>query len=190
MLRKTTPQFRKKGVIIMIRKLICAVIAISILSNIQSCDMRGGEKYRDDLSAEDIVDEIEDALPSLDGYREVDKDYVSRMNFGDGYEELINAAADWHIVISERSEANADTIGVFRIRESSGLGGALSAVETYLSAQKLRLGTSFANYVATEQPKIDNAKVKVCGNYILFTILERNRSDVAERTFEDMIKDR
>lgn len=175
----------------MLKKLTPFIIFVFILFSLSSCTSVVGKSpkgYRNDMTAEETVNRITLAVPSANGYKTVDKDYISRANFGDGYEILSQTLSDWCIVTSARPETNADIIGVFHVRESSQAELVEEIIESYVDAQKIRMSSLYSAYAPDEVPKIQNAEVERCGNYILLTFLDGGRDDIAEEEFEDILK--
>ncbi len=43
-------------------------------------------------------------------------------------------------------------------------------------------------YLPEEKPKLENAKVRICGNYGIYAILSEADRDAAFASFEDMLK--
>ncbi|MBE6694594.1 MAG: DUF4358 domain-containing protein [Ruminococcaceae bacterium] len=175
----------------MLKKTLCIFISALILLSLISCaevSRKISDGYRDDVTSEEAVNRIIQAVPSSDGYKTVDSDYISRMNFGDRFGELTDSLADWCVVTSTHPETNADTIGVFHVKNPDSIQLATDVITEYVNAQKLRMSTVFSSYAPAEMPKIDNAEITQCGNYILFTFLEESREEIAEDCFEELIE--
>ena len=175
----------------MFKKAICIVIFSFVALFLFSCAKVSGsitDELDDGPTSEQIVNTLVTAAPSPDGYQTVDEDYISRMNFGEKYTNLLDAVADWCIVTSKRHEVNADMIGVFRLKSSADIPLAASVINEYLAAQRQRMATAYSGYAPDQIPKIDNAEVTRCGNYFLVTFLEESREDAVEDMFEDMLE--
>lgn len=172
------------------KKYLCVALTLLFVAVLVSCNMMSDDIsiWRDGIEAEDIAESLKSSLTAKDGWDEVENDYVSRMNFGDGYDVIISSVDDWHIVTSEHPEINADMIGVFHVNNPDNREAVIDNIRDYVQAQKLRLSEVFGNYVASEQPKIDNAQVKVCGNYVLITFLDADRTVATQKNFEDILK--
>lgn len=162
--------------------LLALSLSLGILTGCSKAD------YRDDLTATQVMDKLLAAVPAENGYRRVSDAFISGSTWGDEYTELLDMTADWHIVVAEDSDTNINEIGVIRVKNPDHADAAAAIVQAYVTAQQLRLPDLLEMYNPDELPKVGNAEVKVCGNYILYTILDSDATDTAQRTFEDTLK--
>ena len=140
------------------RKVITAALAVVLLivALFSGCSSEPKEidldKLAEDLKTqigfEDDLMEIEDSV--LDNfYTFSDKD-----------------AIESHVVYKSASNATAEEIALFKVKDSSQMDAVKQAVE----ARVVDLHDRFESYVPAEIIKIDNAVIKTSGNYILMVI--------------------
>ena len=166
-----------------------AALILSLVTFTLSCVACSGKgNYRDDLTSADVIQQIETALAGGDGYIPVSDGFISPSGWGEEYTSLLDAVSDWEIRISENKDANVDEFGVFHVKNPDRLGEVKSIVESYIATQQLRLTPLLESYNPDEIPKVDNAKVLVCGNYVLYTILDQNATSKAQSACKDALK--
>lgn len=164
-----------------LRALLCLLLALCLSLPLLSC---GGGHYRDDLSSASVSDTVKAALPVGDGYRVAGDSFISESDWGPDYQTLLDAITDRHILLSEKSESNVDEIGVLHVTESGDVKAVRAIVEEYVEAKVLRMTSLLESYNPAELPKLDNARITVCGNYILYTILGDSETTAAHEAFE------
>lgn len=156
-----------------------------ILSLLTAC---GGDEYRDDLTSAQVMEKIKTAIPSEEGYRQVSESYISASMWGENYTVLLENITDHCIIVSEKSDVNIDEVGVFHVKDSAKVAELKAIVEAYVEGQTLRFRDLLISYNPDELPKLDEAEVEVCGNYIYYSILSEARTEAAENAFEGAIK--
>lgn len=157
---------------------------LMILTALVSC----GDKYRDDLTSAQVMDTIKAAIPSEEGYRQVSDGYISASMWGDQYTVLLENTVDHCIIVSEKSDMNIDEVGVFHVKDGVNIQELKAIVEAYVEGQALRFRDLLISYNPDELPKLDEAEVEVCGNYIYYSILSEARTEAAENAFEGAIE--
>ena len=164
--------------------LILSIITLSLACI--ACADKGN--YRDDLTSADLMQKIEAALPAADGYVSVSDGFISSSTWGEEYTALLDAVSDWKICISAQADSNVDEFGVFRVKNPDRVSEVSDIVKSYISAQQLRLPAILDMYNPDEIPKVENAKVLVCGNYVLYTILDDEATGKAQSACKDALK--
>ncbi|MBQ9779915.1 MAG: DUF4358 domain-containing protein [Clostridia bacterium] len=167
------------------RILLLSLAVIMILSLLTAC---GGDEYRDDLTSAQVMEKIKTAIPSEEGYRQVSESYISASMWGENYTVLLENITDHCIIVSEKSDVNIDEVGVFHVKDSAKVAELKAIVEAYVEGQTLRFRDLLISYNPDELPKLDEAEVEVCGNYIYYSILSEARTEAAENAFEGAIK--
>ena len=162
--------------------LLLAVLTVSLLFS--AC----GQSYRNDLTAQDVANSVLSALPAGEGRHVAGQGYVSASSFGEKYTDLREKTDGYVIYLSDASDTNIDEIGVFHVVESGDVSGLKKILEEYVKAQQLRLKDLLESYNPDELPKLDNAQVTVCGNYILYTILSDSDTATAKEAFAKALK--
>ena len=145
--------------------------------------------YRDDRSAAEVLADVEKAVPSEAGYRSVEDDYLSPSTFGEDLTLLRSHVTDWAVAVSDRSDSNPDEILVFHVREATPeqLRAVTDAVRRYGESRRARLADYYRMYAPEQLPKLENLSVKVCGNYVLLTVLDEGQTKKAQAAFEQAL---
>ena len=165
--------------------LLLSLAVVMILTLVTAC---GGDKYRNDLTSAQVMDQIKTAIPSEEGYRQVSEGYISASMWGENYTALLDNTTDHCIIVSEKSDVNIDEVGVFHVTDSAKVDELKTIVETYVEGQTLRFRDLLISYNPDELPKLDEATVIVCGNYIYYSILSEARTETAKTAFENAVK--
>lgn len=165
--------------------LLLSLAVVMILTLVTAC---GGDKYRNDLTSAQVMDQIKTAIPSEEGYRQVSEGYISASMWGENYTALLDNTTDHCIIVSEKSDVNIDEVGVFHVKDSAKVDELKTIVETYVEGQTLRFRDLLISYNPDELPKLDEATVIVCGNYIYYSILSEARTETAKTAFENAVK--
>ena len=79
---------------------------------------------------------------------------------------------------------NGDMFGIFKAGENSSVKDVQAMVEAYL---QLRMESWMDEYMPEEKPKLENAEVKVIGNYVMYCILSDADADTAFASFESCL---
>ena len=151
--------------------LLAALLALALLA---ACGGAGKN-----VPAPDLAAEISAALGKTDALAVNDGTFLgmsgaSAAQLGD-YQILIN-----------RIGANIDEFGVFHASSDGASAREIKAVvEAYLA---LRLEKWMEEYMPEEKPKLENAEVRVSGDYVLYCILSDADKTTAFRTFEDAVR--
>ena len=170
----------------MMKKILLLSLAIVVVFTLfTACD---SSQYRDDLTSAQVVDSIKEAIPSEEGYRQVSDGYISASMWGDSYTVLLENTSDHCIIVSEKSDVNIDEVGVFHVKDSGKTEDLKAIVEAYVEGQTLRFRDLLASYNPDELPKLEEAEVEVCGNYIYYSILSETRTELAENAFKAALK--
>ncbi len=165
-----------------LRLFTCLLLAASMLLSLAAC---GGGNYREDLAASDVLDTVKAAATEGDDYRDTSSGYINGSAWGEDYQAFLDSLTDYRIILHKDPTKCSDEIGVFRVRdEGDNIKRATTVVKDYLKAQTLSLGEQLPLYNPDELPKLDNAKVTVCGRYILYTILDEEATVEAHDAFE------
>ena len=148
----------------------------------------GGSQWKDDLTTDALCSGVQAALPAGAGWDSVSEDYISPSTWGEDYTLLLADGILHTIVVSSESDMNIDEIGVFHVKDKGDVKAVKTIVETYLEAKKERMASLLEAYNQAELPKLDCAKVTVCGNYVFYTILNAEDTTAAHNTCKDLLK--
>ena len=146
--------------------------------------------YRDNRSAADVLADVERAMPTETPYRRAEDDYLSESAFGEDLDILQQQVMDWAVALSDRSDCHPDEIAVFRVGNTPNdrVRDVSDAVKRHGDSLRSRLGDYFRMYAPEELPKLDNVSVKVCGRYVLLTVLDEQQTQAAQKAFEKALQ--
>lgn len=149
-----------------IRSIISTVMAILLLCSaliFTSCDGNKSE-IKDDIAVSSLVSTAKGQIPNDEGYVSVSSDFL-KFNF-----EALPTFKEAEVIIASNSSANLNEVGIFHFSSAEDAKNGEQAVKNYLTAKDESFRNSI-NYTPDEYPKIENAKAKVIGNYVVYTIL-------------------
>ncbi len=168
-----------------LRLILCALCATLLLCAVTACD---GGNWKDDLTAASLATTVKAALPAEEGWDTVSDDYISPSAWGEDYADYMALVTDHTITISAESDMNVDELGVFHVKNAKDAAKIKDFAEKYLEAKKLRMAPLLESYNQAELPKLDCAEVTVCGNYVLYTILNAEDTTAAHEAFEKALR--
>jgi len=145
----------------------CSFIIITILTlSLFSC----GDSYRNDVKTETIATAIAEKLTLDDGYSVSDSDSF-KYNFNEP------SYVDDYTIMYAKSSTNVNRFGVFHVSDSKSVEAMQQIVEDYV--QKYKDNFNY-DYLPLENPKIENGKVIVYGNYVVFMFLNEADQSTAD----------
>ncbi|MBE6679433.1 MAG: DUF4358 domain-containing protein [Ruminococcaceae bacterium] len=134
---------------------------------------------KDDMPVQLLAMAVGEKIEGFDNLSEASTDYIKYCMTSD-----LSIYSEY-IVMYPFAGSQYNEFGIFKVRDKNNLQSGVKEVENYISFKKSNWDT---RYMGEEFKKIDNAKVTVCGHYILYTILSENESKSAARKFENMLK--
>jgi len=157
---------------------LCTVLILSLLA---ACAGAGGSKsaYRDDVPVSEIGAAIDTELESGPDMIELSETYIDgsmKMDVSDFEEYCVKIAT---------KGVSIDEYGVFKGLDAKHAKTIEAAAKDYL---KSRIDTWMSEYRPEEYPKLENAEVRVCGNYVMYAILSDSERAAAFDTFEASLK--
>ncbi|HHT54190.1 MAG TPA: DUF4358 domain-containing protein [Clostridiales bacterium] len=158
-----------------VKTILTLILAVILFA---SCGKK--VSYRDDLTAKEVIDKIEATVPLDDGYYSVDSDYL------DFYFEGADALIDSYEIRIANTSTNINQFGVFKVKD--GQAEAMQALcRGYLSL-KMERWVLQADYIAAEHPKMEDAEVRIFGNYVVYTILTKQDKTAVFKAVEELLK--
>lgn len=156
------------------KKLIPVILSILLLSIcLSACNQTS---YRDDIDAVNVAGEMLHYANIEGGCSAADSDHVA-LEFPSA-DVVEQSVSDWWIYVST-SSSTVDEFGVFHVKDGQDVNAVKAAVEEYVQAMKVKLEVFLDSYEPAEKTKLDNALVKVYGNYVIYTMLsEQDTADV------------
>lgn len=144
----------KNTYIKIISSLLCLITVLSVCS----C----AKTYKEGIAADELANAIAAAIPTKDGYYTADADFVDFSIPG------ASALCEDYIVKIASSDTNKSEFGVFCAANSSDVDKLAELCQKYIDDAKKNL---IGDYLPEEMPKIENAKVLVYGDYVIYTVL-------------------
>ena len=154
--------------------IIAAVVVIAIV--VAMVLFIPQNEYRDDISSKDLISVGNNSFSTNGGTYENDDDKILDFTV-DETVGLID-----YIIIKANNAKNINEIGVFHV-ENGKVTDYQKIVEDYLS--NLQASYRNMNYLPEETEKVDCAKVKVFGNYIVYSFLNENDTDAFYKAIEN-----
>jgi len=118
--------------------------------------------YSTDIACADLAAAADAAIAADPAMIVLPDDYVIGMNQID-----ITVFADY-IVKGANAGASVDEYGIFKAPDIESVASIEEIAKDYI---KMRIDTWNPQYQAEERPKVDNATVKVMGQYVVYCIL-------------------
>lgn len=175
----------KKGYV----KLFCLTLCLCLIS----CGVLAGcseTAYTNALTSSEVSHEVLVALP--DGgksFLRMETDYISESRFGERYGELLTRCYTSSVILTALDvSASADQIGIFHANNEADAKIVLEIIEEYVDTETRKLRDAYEMYAKDEVVKLDNAQVKVCGTYIMYTFLSEEYTETVQNAFEETLR--
>ena len=139
-----------------------------------------------DIPAHDLMESVVGDLLSpatARKYVEVSEGYLRASAWGEDYEFLQDALLDWAVCISDQPDMNIDEIGILRVADGYDVDRVATAARAYLLAEALQYRDLLEAYNPTELPKTDCGEVSVCGQYVMYSLLDETTTRQAHAAF-------
>ena len=152
-----------------IRVLVCLLVAHLIFA---SCAQT---KYRDSLSCADIASALESEIlgeGKYKAYEEIDIKYMLDSDDFDSCQILYSISSD-----------DIGEIGVLHAKNAEDADKLIDDTTKYIEDYREQKSDFVRNYMPDEFEKLDNARVKRFGNYVVYTILP---TDTSEKIFDKL----
>ena len=127
-------------------------------------------RYSDTLECRQITSSLQQKILSDKEYSEYSQDDVAYI-LGDA--SLFDACS----IIYSTSGEDMGEVGVLHARPEVSANTLLDRVNGYLQSSKEEKSAFVENYLPYEMQKLDDASARVFGNYVIFTVLEKNTSE-------------
>ena len=130
--------------------------------------------YRNDVAVSDISSAVLNAVSTQGGYAAMESDYVS-IEFSKP--DVIDSNVQEWMILASSSQSTVDEFGIFRVKEGGDTNAVKAEVEDYVQYMQVKLEVYLEMYDPAEKTKLENAKVTVLGNYVVFTMLTEADTD-------------
>jgi hypothetical protein len=104
----------------------------------------------------------------------MESDYVS-IEFSKP--DVIDSNVQEWMILASSSQSTVDEFGIFRVKEGGDTNAVKAEVEDYVQYMQVKLEVYLEMYDPAEKTKLENAKVTVLGNYVVFTMLTEADTD-------------
>lgn len=159
------------------KTICCMLCAVSLFLGLAAC---GDDhlSYRDNVLVTDIADAVDNVITKGSDMKDLTETYISgSMNIDvSEYEEYCIRICSKGIEIDE--------YGIFKAENPDQAENIVVSLEEYL---QMRKDTWMPEYRPEEFPKLENAEVKVYGNYIIYAILSDVDLTTAFSAFETAV---
>ena len=139
----------------------------------------GGEEspYKNDVAVSDLAAAVDASLSNPDLIAMQDSYLTNAMQLDPA------AFAEYAVKINSKG-INIDEYGIFKAPDAKSVEDTQEAAEGYL---QFRLDTWMSEYMPEELPKLEEAQVKVCGEYVMYAILSDEDAEDAFAAFESAL---
>ena len=145
-----------------------------------SCSKR--TEYADDVECSQIFDGIADELDDEDQYLEFNSAHLETY-FPDTNEY------DDHYAVYSADVNDINEIGIFHAADEAYVAGILESCEGYIEDMRENSRAFISSYAPDQLPKLDAAKVRRLGNYVVYLILPEHLSEEVFEKIEDMLRE-
>ena len=155
-------------------KLISLLLCLSFIVALCAC---GGGDYKNDATSKAIADAIVEKLAAPQGFLAPDSDFIEF-----NMEGASGLCEDYCIMLSSMN-INYNEFGILRAKNEADAKKLAEICQSYIDLKKEGANP---HYLPNEYPKIENAKVKVYGCYVVYTVL----SDADTKTVDNLISEK
>lgn len=155
------------------------VVIVSLIFSLCACK-KSAVVYSDTISAEELAKEVTEELEPSD-FRSADGDWLA------DYVTLPEGLTDYRICFSSNGN-NLNEFGIWHVK-SDEIAPLEATLRTYLADSLLKNKAFYDSYIPEETPKLEDAEVRVFGNYVCYAILDQHDRDIFFRTIEEELTD-
>ena len=160
------------------KRLITAALAILLTLPLAACGKTAA--YRDDVSASALSDTVSAKIPAEGGYDLSGADFLTYYFEG-------NTAIDDFVIAASAASSDVNEYGILHVNAIEQVSEVEELAQVYLSNQRDFLSTFVNTYNAAEMAKLEEATVRVFGNYVVYTILSEADTQAVMAAVEDML---
>ena len=158
------------------RRTIALALVLCIGLLLSACGGKG--TYRSDVSVETLAGAVEQSVDGS-GLAVMTDAYVS------GMMRMDTSLFEEYLVKISAYGSSIDEYGIFKAADEGGVNAVKAQAEAYL---QLRRETWMEEYLPEEKPKLTQAVVKTCGQYVIYVILGDDARQKALDAFENALK--
>lgn len=156
-------------------RFLAYVFTFCMILSLLSCK-KSNIVYSDLVSVAELAEEAEDELEYTD-FSEAKGDWL------EDYVTMPNDVEDYKIYYSSDGN-NLNEFGIWHVRNDQ-IAPMEATLRTYLAESLLKNRNFYDSYIPQETPKLENAEVRVFGNYVCYAILDQNDRAIFFQTIEE-----
>ena len=160
------------------KKIICAISVILALTSLASCSRKS---FKDGVACREVGSTIADTLDDGKEYLEYDENH-RKLYFED--EEHYD---DCYLSYSSDT-GDINEFGIFHAPDSDHAEELYEDCMDYVEDMKENSRSFIASYAPDEIPKLDGATVRRYGNYVVYTVLPKEKSADIFANIEERLK--
>lgn len=154
------------------------MILLALVLLLPSCKK---QEYLDEVSCYDLCEAVIIAEDEIGEYEAYGEDYIEY------FFENTSLHNDFRIIYSRESD-DIDELGIFRTDSTEKTDELLGIVEKHISSYQKDQRSFIASYAPEELSKLDNAEIKVFGNYVVYAIMDEDDKKEAFSVIEEKLK--
>ena len=149
------------------------VTALLLLVLLMAGCSGGNDAIKNDVPVADLAEAVDGALNNPDLIAMQDSYLQNAMQLDPAQ------FAEYAVKINSKG-VNIDEYGIFKAKDMDSVEDVFALAQDYI---QFRLDTWMPEYMPEELPKLENAQVKSCGQYVMYAILDDDTADAAFDAF-------
>ena len=161
------------------KRFLFFTLTLMLCLTLFSCKSSKG--YSDGIPCSELLDTAEEQIPIDLGYESFDGDHIKL------YFENTELDDDRSLRYSVASE-NINEMGIFHAPDEGSAKELKEITQRYLDGLLEEKGTFIGSYAPKELEKLENAEVRIFGNYVAYAILSADDRKLFFDTIENALK--
>lgn len=161
------------------KKILCLILCTVCIFSFASCNSDSTASYKDNLSASELAELTKSSLENPDNMEQCTDLYID-LTIGFDRSEY-----ESYYISVPVAGLTIDEIGILKVSDESEVEKVKTDVEAYLKNKAENFDT---RYETEEQPKVNNAEVKVFGKYIVYAVLSESGKTAFFNSVETNLK--
>lgn len=155
-----------------------SIIALLMMVLVLAGCSGGDSEFKTDVSTTNLAEQV-DAVIDSEALIPMEDSYLQNAMQLDP-----TMFAEYVVKINSKG-INIDEYGIFKAPDADSAKDVKEAIDGYI---QLRLDNWMPEYMPEELPKLEGAKVKLCGQYVMYVILPESGAQSALDEFESGLK--
>ena len=161
-----------------IKTLIILLMVAVILGIVIALVYPSNEEYKNEYSANELYTKVENSFFTEGGVKILEEDII--LEFVDKIPEYIED----YVVVKANNAKNINEVGIFKV-DGKNSNEMKSIIEKYVI--NLQKSYRAMDYFPEEIEKIDGARIKVFGNYVIYSFLNEKDSDAFYKAIKNTL---